>query len=71
RTGPPTLFHAVPTSQLLTMVWRLMLSQTPHHDPADQPLPDWADTWMGEYERGRDMTRFYGTPPDGVPMTER
>ncbi|MFZ0226329.1 MAG: hypothetical protein WAL41_05135, partial [Mycobacterium sp.] len=59
--GPPTLFHAVPTGQLLTMVWRLLLSQTPHHDPADQPLPGWADTWMREYERGSDMTTFYPT----------
>ncbi len=71
RTGPPTLFHAVPTRQLLTMVWRLLLSQTPHHDPADQPLPDWVDTWMREYQRGSDMTAFYGTPPHGVPPTER
>jgi hypothetical protein len=44
RDGPPTLFHAVPTGQLVTMAWRLMLSQTPKHNPADQPLPDWADT---------------------------
>jgi predicted metal-dependent hydrolase len=64
RTGPPTLFHAVPTRQLLTMIWRLALSQMPHHDPADQPLPDWADTWMREYERGTDMRMFY-------PPTER
>jgi hypothetical protein len=65
------LFHAVPTSQLLTTVWRLMLTQTPHYDPADQPLPGWADTWMREYKRGSDMTTFYGTPPDGGPTTER
>jgi predicted metal-dependent hydrolase len=71
RGGPLPLFHAVPTSQLLTTVWRLMLSQTPHHDPADEPLPGWADTWMREYERGSDMTTFYGTPPDGGPTTER
>ena len=42
------------------MVWRLWLSQTPYHDPADQPLPDWADTWMREYDRGTDMTAFAG-----------
>ncbi len=60
RSGTPTLFHAVPTSQLVKMVWRLALSQTPHHDPADQPLPDWADTWMREYDRGVDMTTFAG-----------
>ena len=33
-----------------------------HHDPADQPLPDWADTWMREYERGTDMTTFLAPP---------
>jgi predicted metal-dependent hydrolase len=59
RNGPRTLFHAVPTGELVTMVWRLALSQTPHHDPADPSLPDWADTWMREYERGNDMTAFY------------
>jgi len=42
-----------------------------HTKPADQPLPGWADTWMREYERGSDMTTFYGTPPDGGPATER
>jgi hypothetical protein len=59
RGGPPTLFSDIPTRQLFAMVWRLLLSQAPHHDPADQPLPDWADTWMREYEQGSDMTKFY------------
>jgi len=45
--------------QLLKMLWGLALSQTPHHDPANQPLPDWADSWMREYGRGTDMTTFY------------
>jgi predicted metal-dependent hydrolase len=61
--GPPSLFHAVPTGQLGKMIWRLVLSQTPHHDPADQPLPEWADTWMREYDRGTDMTAFAGASP--------
>ena len=44
----------------------LLLSQTPYHDPADQPLPEWADTWMREYDRGTDMTTFFGRhrPPE-------
>lgn len=54
----PTIFHPVPTVDLLKMVWRLALSQTPYHDPADQPLPDWAQTWMRAYDRGTDMTAF-------------
>ncbi len=60
RSGPRPVFHAVPTAQLLRMLWGLALSQTPHHDPADQPLPDWVDTWMREYDRGTDMTTFFG-----------
>ena len=65
--GPPTLFSAVPTRGLAAMVWRLLLSQTPHHDPAGQPLPSSADTWMREYERGTDMTTYFGQPPPDVP----
>jgi predicted metal-dependent hydrolase len=65
RGGAPTLFNAVSTGELARMVWRLTLSQTPNHDPADQPLPDWAATWMAEYERGTDMTAFTGAPPIG------
>ena len=68
-SGPPSIFQTVPTSQLAKMVWRLALSQTPYHDPADQPLPDWADTWMREYDRGTDMTTFFGSPPS--PTAER
>lgn len=60
RGGGPTLFGAVPTGDLARMVWRLALSQAPNHDPGDQPLPAWADTWMAEYERGTDMTTFAG-----------
>jgi predicted metal-dependent hydrolase len=58
RSGPPTLFSTVPTSHLAKMVWRLALSQMPNHNPAHQPLPVWADTWMSEYARGTDMTVF-------------
>jgi predicted metal-dependent hydrolase len=65
RGGAPTLFNAVSTGELARMVWRLTLSQTPNHDPADQPLPDWAATWMAEYERGTDMTAFAGALPIG------
>ena len=62
RTGTDTLFHSVPTGELARMVWRLTLSQMPHHDPAAQPLPAWAATWMAEYERGTDMTAFVDMP---------
>lgn len=58
HAGPPTIFGSVPTGDLAKMLWRLALSQAPYHNPADQPLPAWADTWMREYERGTDMTTF-------------
>ncbi|MCV7222937.1 metal-dependent hydrolase [Mycolicibacterium elephantis] len=58
RVRAPTIFGTVPTGDLARMLWRLALSQAPYHNPADQPLPDWADTWMREYERGTDMTTF-------------
>ncbi|MCW2516726.1 MAG: hypothetical protein JWR11_5768 [Mycobacterium sp.] len=61
RGGCPTMFQSVPTADLAKMVWRLALSQAPNHDPKQQPLPDWADTWMAEYERGTDMTTFAAT----------
>lgn len=56
--GCPTMFNSVPTGDLAKMVWRLALSQAPNHDPREQPLPAWVDTWMAEYERGTDMTTF-------------
>ena len=64
RDGAPNMFHDVSTVDLTRMVWRLFLSQMPNHDPAHQPLPDWAQVWMAEYERGTDMTTFadVGTP---------
>jgi hypothetical protein len=60
RGGVPTLFNVVPTGDLARMVWRLALSQTPTHDPEHQPLPEWAQVWIAEYERGTDMTTFAG-----------
>lgn len=60
QRAAPTIFGPVPTRELATMVWRLALSQTPYHDPADQPLPAWADTWMRAYDRGENMTTFFG-----------
>jgi predicted metal-dependent hydrolase len=67
----PTLFNAVPTRELAAMVWRLLLSQAPYHDPADQPLPSSADTWMRDYERGTDMKTYFGRPPSDVPPSAR
>ncbi|MES9537346.1 metal-dependent hydrolase [Actinomadura sp. NPDC000600] len=58
----PTAFQAVPGRQLMVALLRLLLSQTPHHRPADEPLPAWAETWFAAYDEGADMTRFEGKP---------
>lgn len=60
---PPSVFHAVPATTIMSMMWRLVLSQGPRHDPAVQPIPAWADEWMSAYERGSDMTAYFGMPP--------
>lgn len=55
---PPSMLAAVPRADLRSMLWHLLLSQTPKHDPADQPLPALAFAWMGAYEEGAELLRF-------------
>lgn len=62
NTWPPRAFRDVPSRELVPMVGRLITSQAPYHNPADQPLPAWAAVWMREYERGVDMTTFFNQP---------
>ncbi|OJZ76173.1 hypothetical protein BRW65_01735 [Mycobacterium paraffinicum] len=69
--GVPSVFHAVPARSIAKMMWKLALSQTPKHDPATHPLPDWVQLWMEEYERGTDMTAFFGAPPAPSPSINR
>jgi predicted metal-dependent hydrolase len=71
RDGGPTMFQAVSTGELTKMAWRLALSQAPNHDPGEQPLPAWADTWMTEYARGTDMTSFAAESCAAHPPTWR
>jgi predicted metal-dependent hydrolase len=54
---PP--FAGIPRWQKFTTVARVLLSQTPFHDPAPQPLPEFADEWFARWERGSDVTRWY------------
>jgi predicted metal-dependent hydrolase len=54
---PP--FAGIPRWQKLTTVARVLLSQTPFHDPGPQPLPEFADQWFARWDRGSDVTRWY------------
>ncbi|BCJ41225.1 hypothetical protein GCM10010168_44770 [Actinoplanes ianthinogenes] len=56
---PPSPFAPASNREMLVMAYRLLLSQLPHHRPARQPLPRFADVWFRCYADGRDVTRFY------------
>lgn len=60
HTAPPA-FASVPRTQKLIAGWRVLLSQLPFHDPADEPLPGFADEWFARWERGEDVTRWYSS----------
>ncbi|CQD18487.1 metal-dependent hydrolase [Mycobacterium lentiflavum] len=68
---PPSMFHDVPSRELVAMILRLIMSQAPYHNPADQPLPQWAAVWMAEYERGVDMTTFFDAPAKAAAPPDR
>ncbi|MGO9380961.1 MAG: metal-dependent hydrolase [Mycobacterium sp.] len=57
RTHPA--LHTVSWSQKLTTAARVLLSQTPFHKPAKEPLPDFADRWFQRYDRGDDIAHWY------------
>jgi hypothetical protein len=61
KTAPSTkpAFSGVPPREKLVAVMRVLLSQTPFHDPEHEPLPDFADEWFARWERGVDVTRWY------------
>ncbi len=64
---PGNPFATVPVRQQLSMFRAVCASLMPGYDHANQPLPDWAATWFDHWERGEDMTMFYGTHPHTEP----
>jgi hypothetical protein len=61
RVETKNIFSAVSTWEVCKMTYRLVRSQAPGHDPEHQPLPAFADVWFAAYERGVDVTRWYGS----------
>jgi predicted metal-dependent hydrolase len=63
---PPSTFAPASNWEMFILAYRLMLSQVPHHRPAREPLPRFADSWFERYDAGYDITRFYSsTRPAG------
>lgn len=57
--GPRTAFAAVPRRQRMVAAGRVLLSQTPFHNPEREPLPELADRWFRRWDDGGDVTRWY------------
>nr|WP_090273621.1 metal-dependent hydrolase [Mycolicibacterium komanii]CRL66501.1 metal-dependent hydrolase [Mycolicibacterium komanii] len=63
-TGLPDVrpaLHTVPWSQKLVTVARVLMSQTPMHNPAHAPTPRFAEDWITRYNRGDDVSRWYAS----------
>lgn len=59
RNNVPPAFAPVPRKEKVAATARILLSQTPFHDPGPQPLPRFADEWFARWGRGGDVTRWY------------
>ena len=55
----PSAYSSVPRKEVLVTAGRVLLSQTPFHNPAHDPLPAFADRWFARWDRGGDVTRWY------------
>ncbi len=62
---PPSPFAPASNFEMLTLAYRLIRSQVPHHRPQKEPLPAFADIWFESYERGHDVTRYYSSSKAG------
>lgn len=56
-------FADVPRLATMRSAIGILLSQAPWHDPTHQPLPNYYDEWLGQWQGGVDVTRLYGQPP--------
>lgn len=52
-------YAGVPRRDQLTASYRILLSQLPGHDPAREPLPQFADRWFARYADGADIAHWY------------
>jgi len=55
----PPAFCTVAWKEKFVAVARVLMSQTPFHNPAHEPLPELADEWFARWERGQDVTHWY------------
>ena len=58
--GYQSMLSHVTGHDLRTMLWRETKGQMPRHDPAREPLPQWAARWHESYNTGADVTTYEG-----------
>jgi len=56
----PSGYPGVPLRNRLRAAYRVLLSQLPTHDPAHEPLPEFAAAWFDRYDDGADVAHWYG-----------
>jgi len=61
RATIPGAFATVPRRQRYLAAVRVLLSQTPFHNPEHQPLPAFADEWFERWNSGGDVTHWYAS----------
>jgi len=52
-------FHHIPWKYKLHTAFRVLLSQTPRHNPAHETTPAFADRWFERYTKGEDVAHWY------------
>jgi len=62
----PPMLKAVDRKDKRQALRGLTLSQNPYFDPADEALPSFAGEWFDRYERGDDVTHWYGSQAAAV-----
>lgn len=55
----PDCYEGVPGKERGAAGRGVLVSQTPYHDPAHQPLPQFASRWFESYEAGGDIAHWY------------
>jgi predicted metal-dependent hydrolase len=55
----PDCYLGVPGPDRKAAGLGVLKSQSPLHDPGDQPLPDFAELWFARYEAGEDVGHWY------------
>ena len=58
---PPRMLKAVDRQGKRQALRGLVLSQNPYFDPADEAIPSFAGQWFDRFERGDDVTHWYGS----------